>query len=139
MTSIIERLSYIPCLPTVKAGASGRHVVDYATVSAITNIVVRDLLIFPEGRHGTFTKDELTKAICAELQPFDDYCNDQVETDYVDASINGLINSSFLQEDSDGNLSCSYISKMLANLWKGQPDELIESGSTEEDLLPELF
>lgn len=139
MTSIIERLSYLPCLPTVKAGASGRHVIDYAVCSAIANIYTRDILLFPQGRHGIFTTGELTKAVCAEVQPDIDVYSSVDETEYVEESITGLINSGFLQEDSDGNLSCSYISKMLANLWKGQPDELIESGSTEDDLLPELF
>lgn len=143
MTSIIERLSYIPCLPTVKAGASGRHVVDYATVSAITNVFVRDLLIFPEGRHGVFTREELTKAVCAEVQPFDDYCNDQVESDYIDASLNGLVGSEFLSEDSNGMISCPYLSRMVIDVWKNQRSKLIDESEdeTSEDAeeIPELF
>lgn len=131
----VEKIVYLPHLPTVKSGGTGRNVIDYATTCAVINVLIRDILNFPEGRHGVFTRKELTKAVCAEVQPDIDVYSSVDETEYVEESITGLINSGFLQEDSDGNLSCSYISKMLVNLWKGQPDE----ESTEGDMPPELF
>lgn len=143
MMNAIEKMAYLPHLPSVKAGSTGRSVIDYAVCCAIANVICRDVLLFPEGRHGTFTKEELTKTVCAEVQPFDDYCNDQVESDYVDASINGLINSGFLQEDYNGNLTCSYISGFMVDLWKNQRPKLIDESEDEETVdaeeIPELF
>jgi len=139
----VEKLAYLSCLPTVKGADTGRTIVDYAVFCAVSSIFLRDLIAFPEARHGQFTKAELQKAVYAETRPFDDYCNDSVESDFVDASINALIGSGFLNEDSNGTISCSYISRMVIDLWREQQPILIdesENETTADDMeIPELF
>lgn len=139
----IEKLAYLPCLPNVKGADTGRTITDYATFCAVSFIFLRDLSLFPEGKHGLFTKGELTKAVYAEVRPFDDFTNDITESDFVDTSINALIGSGFLSEDSTGTLSCAYLSRMMVDLWKNQRPKLIDESEdeTSEDAeeIPELF
>lgn len=138
--NFIEKIAYLPHLPSITSGRTGRSVFDYATVFAVFNIFVRDLITFPEGNHGNFTESELIEAVCAEVQPFDDYYDDTNESDFVRESISGLVNSGFIQRDSNGNLSCSFISSLMIDLWKNEHPKLIdEPKDTEDDLPPELF
>lgn len=139
----VEKIVYLPHLPTVKSGGTGRNVTDYATTCAVINILIRDLLTFPEGNRGEFKDEDLVEAVCAEVRPFDDYLENIMESDFIKDSIQSLIQSGFLHQGSDGKISCPYVTNIVIGFCGKEQQKIIEPSedmdNTEDDLLPELF